>query len=61
MNTRDEELTKAPETNKECDWSSYKRLENSCSNKVKQAKQKYQKDLLFENRNKPIKFWNCIK
>ena len=24
------------------------------------TKQKYQ-DLLFENRNKPTKFWNCIK
>ena len=39
----------------------YKRLKNLCNNKVKQAKQKYQKDLLFENRNKPTKFWNCIK
>ena len=28
---------------------------------MKQAKQKYQKDLLFEKRNKPTKFWNCIK
>ena len=39
----------------------YKRVKNLCNNKVKQAKQKYQKDLLFENRNKPTKFWNCIK
>ena len=28
---------------------------------MKQAKQKSQKDLLFENRNKLTKFWNCIK
>ena len=61
MNTRDKVLRKARKTNKECDWSSYKRVKNLCNNKVKQAKQKYQKDLLFENRNKPTKFWNCIK
>ena len=53
MNTRDQVLRKARKTNKECDWSSYKRVKNLCNNKVKQAKQKYQKDLLFENRNKP--------
>ena len=61
MNTRDKVLRKARKTNKECGWSSYKRLKNLCNNKVKQAKQKYQKDLLLENRNKPTKFWNCIK
>ena len=47
MNTRDKVLKKARKTNKECDWSSYKRFKNLCNNKVKQAKQKYQKDLLF--------------
>ena len=61
MNTRDEVLRKTRKTNKECDWSRYKRVKNLCNNEVKQAKQKYQKDLLFENRNKPTKFWNCIK
>ena len=60
MNTRDKVLRKAQKTNKECDWSSYKRLKNLCNNKVKQAKQKYQKDLLFENRNKSTKFWKCV-
>ena len=29
--------------------------------KATKAKQNNQKDLLFENRNKPTKFWNCIK
>ena len=61
MNTRDKVLRKARKTNKECGWSSYKRLKNLCNNKVKQAKQKYEKDLFLENRNKPTKFWNCIK
>ena len=58
MNIRDKVLRKARKTNNECDWSSYKRVKRV---KVKQTKQKYQKDLLFENRNKPTKFWNCIK
>ena len=56
MNTRDKVLRKVRKTNKECDWLSYKRVKNLCDNKVKKAKQKYQKDLLFENRNKPTKF-----
>ena len=50
MNTRDKVLRKTRKTNKECDWSSYKRLKNLCNNKVKQAKQKYQKDLLFKKK-----------
>ena len=39
---------------RKCPWLTYeiKTLMNT--------KQKYQ-DLLFENRNKPTKFWNCIK
>ena len=56
-NTTDKVLRKARKTNKECGWRSYKKV----NNKVKQTKKKYQKDLLFENRNKPTKFWNCIK
>ena len=60
MSTRNKVLRKAWKTNKDCDWSSYKRFKNLCNNKAKQAKQKYEKDLLFENRNK-LKFWNCIK
>ena len=39
MNARDKVLRKARKTNKECDWSNYKRLKNFCNNKVKQAKQ----------------------
>ena len=61
INTRDKIIRRAQKTNKECQWSSYKRLKNLCNNKVKQAKQKYQKDLLFENKNKPTKFCNCIR
>ena len=61
MYTRGKVLRKARKTNEECDWSSYKGLKNLCNNKIKQVKQKYQKDLLFKNRNKPTKFWNCIK
>ena len=56
MNTRDKVLRKARKTKKECDWWSYKKVKNLCNNKVKHAKKKYQKDLLFENKNKPTKF-----
>ena len=38
MNTRDKVFRNARKTNKECDWSSYKRVKNVCNNKVKQAK-----------------------
>ena len=61
MDTRDKILRKARKTNKECDWSNYKRLKNKCNNKVKQGKQKYHKDLLTENSRNPAKFWQCIK
>ena len=61
MNTRDKLLRKARKSNHECDWSTYKRLKNSCNNKVKQAKQKYHKDLLHEHCKNPAKFWKCIK
>ena len=43
MNTKDTVLRKARKTNKECDWSSYKRVKNLCNNKVKQAEQKYRR------------------
>ena len=56
MNTKDKLFRKARKIIKQCDWSSYKRLKNLCNNKVKQAKQKYQKDLLFENRNNLLSF-----
>ena len=61
MKTRNKVLRKARKTFKECNQSSYKRLKNLCHNKVKQAKQKYQTDLLFKNRKKPNKFQKCIK
>eukprot|EP00794_Sanderia_malayensis_P021363 gene21363-23443_t len=61
MNTRDKILRKARNTKEESDWSLYKRLKNSCNNKIKQAKQKYHKDLLIENSRNPNKFWKCIK
>ena len=58
MSTRDMILRKTRKTNK--DWSSYKILKNLCNNKVKQAKQKYQNELSFENRSKATKFWKCF-
>ena len=61
MNSRDKILRKARKSKRECDWSSYRRLRNSCNNKIKQAKQNYYKNLLLENCKKPQKFWKYIK
>eukprot|EP00794_Sanderia_malayensis_P006428 gene6428-7159_t len=61
MNTRDKILRKARNTKEESDWSLYERLKNSCNNKIKQAKQKYHRDLLIENSRNPNKSWKCIK
>ena len=61
MNSRDKILRKVRRTNKGCDRSCYKRLKNSCNNKIKQAKQNHHKNLLLENCKNSKKFWKCIK
>ena len=61
MNTRDKILREARKRKKECDWLNYKRHKILCNNKVKQAKQKYHKDLLIKNSRNPKMFWKCIK
>ncbi|CAB4036083.1 Hypothetical predicted protein [Paramuricea clavata] len=49
MTTRDRMLRKFRKTKREEDWNLYKKLRNSCNNKMKHAKGEYQKDLLNEN------------
>ena len=61
MNTRDKILQKARKTKKESDWSNYKRQKGLCNNKVKQAKQKYHRNLLTKKSRSPKKFLKCIK
>ena len=61
MVRRDRILRKSHKTNREGDWNLYKKLRNSCNNKMKYAKREYQKDFLNENLSNPRRFWNTIK
>ena len=62
MIDRDCMLRKARNTKEESHWSLYKKLRNSCNNKLRQAKSLYQKDLLNQNVvGNPKNFWSTIK
>ena len=61
MNERDIQLRKARRTNKESDWSDYKRRKNVCNNAIRLAKNCYHKELINENVNNPRHFWENIK
>ena len=61
MVRRDRILRKSHKTNREGDWNLYKKLRNSCNNKMKYAKREYQKDFLNENLSNLRRFWNTIK
>ena len=61
MNLRDRLLRKARRTNRELDWSSYKRQRNRVSRLVKNCKNKYHRNLLNDNADSPDKFWSAIK
>ncbi len=50
---RDRIRRKSCKINKEGDWNLYKKLRNSCNNKMKYAKREYQMDLLNENLSNP--------
>ena len=61
MNLRDQLLRKACRTNREIDWSSYKRQRNKVNSQVKKCKSNYYKDLLQDKASSPDKFWSAIK
>ena len=61
MNLRDIQLRKVRKTNKESDWSDYKRRKNACTNAIRSAKNRYHKELINENLNNPRQFWKNIK
>ena len=61
MNLRDGLLRKARQTNRENDWSSYKRQRNRVSALVKKCKNVYNRDLLNGCADSPNKFWAAIK
>ena len=61
MNVRDGLLRKARKKNQENDRSSYNRQRNSVSGLVKKCKSRYNRDLLKDSANSPVKFWSAIK
>jgi hypothetical protein len=54
-------LRKARKTDKEIDWSAYKRKRNSVNNLLKSAKNNYYHELFEENVSSPEQFWKCLK
>ena len=61
MNERYIQLQKARRTNKESDWSDYKRRETTCTDAVRSAKNRYHKELINENVDNPRQLWKNIK
>ena len=58
---RDYYLRKARRTNKEIDWSTYRRLRNDVTRSIRQSKANYSRQIFRENINTPRKFWSQIK
>ena len=61
MDTRDQALRRHRRSKSLHDWTCYKKLRNSCNNKLKQAKQTFHKNNLSENLKDPKKFGGIIK
>lgn len=61
MNLRDKMLRKARRTSCEVDWSSYKQQRNRVTGLIKNAKNRYHRELLNNNVDSPDKFWSAIK
>ena len=61
MNLRDQLLRKARRTNREIDWSSYKRQRDKVNSQVNKCNRNYYKDLLQDKASSPDKFWSAIK
>ena len=61
MNLRDQLLRKARRTNRDIDWSFYKRQRNKVNSQVKKCKSNYYKDLLQDKASSPDKFWSAVK
>ena len=54
-------LKKARRTNKEIDWSAYRRSRNAVNNKVRSAKANYNRNLIQENIDDAKSFWRAVK
>ena len=61
MNERDSFLRKARKTGSEVDWSTYRRLRNQVSNRIKIEKRRYQRNEIQNNLANPKSFWRAMK
>lgn len=61
MYLRDQVFRKASRSNREIDWSSYKRQRNKVNSQVTKCKSNYYKELLHDKASSPDKFWSAIK
>ncbi|XP_057294623.1 uncharacterized protein LOC130623152 [Hydractinia symbiolongicarpus] len=61
MNSRDNLLRKSRKTKSEADITAYKKIRNKVNNKVRKAKNTYQRQLFEENTGNPEPFWRSIK
>jgi hypothetical protein len=61
MDQRDQALRKARRTKLLDDFQTFKKLRNKCNGKLKEAKRKYHRNLINENKSNPRKFWNADK
>jgi hypothetical protein len=55
---RDYYLRKARKSDKEIDWSTYRRLRDDVTRLIRQSKGNYTRQIFRENVNTPRKFWN---
>ena len=61
MRERDYAHRKARKTNKELDWSAYRRLRNRVNMSIRKAKENYSRKVVDENADNPRNFWKIVK
>ena len=61
MRERDYAHRKARKTNKELDWSAYRRLRNRVNMSFRKAKENYSRKVVDENADNPRNFWKIVK
>lgn len=61
MDKRDKALRKARKTKLLVHFEIFKKLRNKCNGKLKEAKRKYHRNLINDNKGNPRKFWKAVK
>ena len=61
MRERDYAHRKARKTNKELDWSAYRRLRNRVNMSIRKAKENYSRKVVDENADNLRNFWKIVK